>query len=378
MLNSSIIDVVIGLIFIYLLYSLLATIIQEVIASHFGFRAKILERAVFRMLEDENKFASKFRSVWYLFKKTGNGGAKSSMTYEYYKHPLILFLGESDSRGKPAYINKETFSKVIVDLLRGKDVAPGDDIKGLIQKSLDDRTTNWGNAKISDQTLSYLKSIWTDANGDVGKFKHHLESWFEETMDRASTWYKKHVQFVLFFVGLAIALVFNVDTLKIIERLEKDPKLREQLVQQAEAFRVAHPDLDKKLVLQEAESNKLLVRYSKKEILENDSLRDKRLNDSLELAKYLELKSKRDALFDQANLLIKNDINNVHHSLGLGWEAYDNSSFLKIFYSLIGWLVTALALSLGAPFWFDLLNKLMKLRGSVATPTSDDKEKKQG
>lgn len=376
MLNSSILDIVIGLIFIYLLYSLLATIIQEIIASQFAFRAKILERAVFRMLEDENKFASKFRSVWYLFKKTGNGGAKNSITYEYYKHPLILFLGESDCRGKPAYINKETFSKVIVDLLRGKDVAPGDDIKVLIQKSLDSQSTNWGNSRISDQTLSYLKSIWADANGDVGKFKHHLESWFDETMDRASTWYKKHIQFVLFFIGLAISIAFNVDTLKIIERLEKDPKLREQLVQQANAFQEAHPDLDKKLLIQQAENNKYLAQKNKIQV--NDSLRNKELGDSLQLANYLALKSKRDELLDQASTLIRNDINSVHHSLGLGWDTFDLSSFRTIFYSLIGWMVTALALSLGAPFWFDLLNRLMKLRGSVATPTSDDREKKQG
>jgi hypothetical protein len=376
MLNSSILDIVIGLIFIYLLYSLLATILQEIIASQFAFRAKILERAVFRMLEDENKFASKFRSVWYLFKKTGNGGAKNSITYEYYKHPLILFLGESDCRGKPAYINKETFSKVIVDLLRGKDVAPGDDIKQLIQKSLDNQNTNWGNSRISDQTLSYLKSIWADANGDIEKFKHHLESWFEETMDRASTWYKKHIQFILFFIGLAISIAFNVDTLKIIERLEKDPKLREQLVLQANAFQEAHPDLDKKLLIQQAENTKFLAQKNKIQV--NDSLQNKELNDSLQLANYLALKSKRDELLDQASTLIKNDINSVHHSLGLGWETYDSSSFRSIFYSLIGWLVTALALSLGAPFWFDLLNRLMKLRGSVATPTSDDREKKQG
>jgi len=376
MLNSSILDIVIGLVFIYLLYSLLATILQEIIASQFAFRAKILERAVFRMLEDENKFASKFRSVWYLFKKTGNGGLKNSMSYEYYKHPLILFLGESDSRGKPAYINKETFSKVIVDLLRGKEAEPGDDMKQLIQKSLNDKTTNWGNAKISDQTLSYFKSIWADANGDVGKFRHHLENWFEETMDRASTWYKKHTQFILFFVGLAISIAFNVDTLKIIERLEKDPKLREQLVQQANAFQAAHPDLDKKLLIQQAENNRFLTQKNK--IPANDSLQNKELNDSLQLANYLALKSKRDELLDQASTLVKNDINSVHHSLGLGWETYDSSSFRSIFYSLIGWLVTALALSLGAPFWFDLLNRLMKLRGSVATPTSDDREKKQG
>jgi hypothetical protein len=33
--------------------------------------------------------------------------------------------------------------------------------------------------------------------------------------------------------------------------------------------------------------------------------------------------------------------------------------------SLIGWIVTALAVSLGAPFWFDLLNKFMVIRSTV-------------
>jgi hypothetical protein len=32
---------------------------------------------------------------------------------------------------------------------------------------------------------------------------------------------------------------------------------------------------------------------------------------------------------------------------------------------ILGWLVTALALSLGAPFWFDLLNKFIVVRGTV-------------
>jgi len=81
-----------------------------------------------------------------------------------------------------------------------------------------------------------------------------------------------------------------------------------------------------------------------------------------------------------ATSLVKNDLNNVHHALGLEWETYECNTCLVvcILKSLMGWIITALALSLGAPFWFDLLNKLMKLRGSVATPTSDDREKKQG
>ena len=226
MFNSVVLDVVIGLVFIYLLYSLLATTVQEIIASHFAFRSKILERAVFRMLEDENKFTSRFKSVIYLFKKSGNGGKENSISYEFYEHPLIKFLGEGNNHSKPAYINKETFSKVIFDLLRGKDVKPGVDSTALIQKSLDANSTNWGNVKISELTLVYLKTIWADADGDTLKFKRNLESWFDETMDRASDWYKRHTQFILFFVGLTISIAFNVDTIKIVDKLEKDPKLR--------------------------------------------------------------------------------------------------------------------------------------------------------
>ena len=378
MLNSGIIDIVIGLVFIYLLYSLLATLIQEIIASHFGFRGKMLERAIFRMLEDETKFNSKFTSVLYLFRKSGNGGVKHSISYEYYKHPLILFLGERDNNGKPAYINKQTFSKVIVDLLRGKDVKPGDDIRSMIQLSLDEKTTNWGDAKISEQTLTYLKSIWADAQGDVPKFKVSLEAWFDETMDRASGWYKKHTQIVLFFVGLAISIVFNVDTLKIVDKLEKDPKLRQQIVQQADAFVQDHPNLDTDLMQQEIEYKKAVMRTMQIDSSLKKSDKGTVLEDSLKLVKYRLLKERKDTLLNRSEKIIKNDIKNVNHSLGLGWEAYDSSSFLNIFYSLIGWMVTALALSLGAPFWFDLLNRLMKLRGSVTTPTSDDREKKQG
>jgi hypothetical protein len=380
MINSGVLDIVTGLVFIYLLYSLLATIIQEIIASNFGFRGKMLERAIFRMLEDENKFNSRFKSIFYLFLKSGNGGRRNTPSGEFYNHPLIKFLGEDNSCNKPAYLNKQCFSKVMVDLLRGDDVKPGDDPKVMIQKALDEKQTNWGNAKISDETLSFLRSIWVDAQGDVTKFRTSLENWFDETMDRASGWYKKHTQFVLFFVGLAIAIVFNVDTLKIVDKLEKDPKLREQLIQQVEAFEKAHPNLDQELSQQKAEYDEFMKKYLGTTLASNDSLKNKQQEDSIQLSSYLALQARRDTLFNRAEKVITNDIGNVHQTLGLEWENYNCRSnlFVCLLQSLLGWVITALAISLGAPFWFDILNKLMKLRGSVATPTSDDKEKKQG
>jgi hypothetical protein len=376
-------DIVVGLVFIYLLYSLLATLVQEIIATHFSFRAKMLERAIFRMLEDENKFNSRFSGIRCLFARSKNSGRKNSPSGEFYKHPLIKFLSENSSKSRPSYINRHTFSKVIVDLLRGDEARPEDNEPDLIQSALDQGITKWGNVEISSETLTYLRSVWTDAKSDVQAFKLHLEGWFDETMDRTTGWYKKHTQFILFFVGFAIAVVFNVDTLKIVDKLEKDPKLREQLVQQAGAFMEAHPDLDVQLKEKELEYKSALAELKNRELQPDQDLAGSLAKDSLELEKYRLLQARRDTLLNHAESLIRNDIANVQHSLGMDWNGFNCQSgwkncLVNLLKSLFGWTITAIALSLGAPFWFDLLNKLMKLRASVATPTSDDKEKKQG
>lgn len=330
------------------------------------------------MLEDDNKFKSRFKSFFYLFKKTGNGGEPKSVSLGFYKHPLIKFLGDNKPDSKPAYITRETFSKVMVDLLRGDQVKPGDDVRSLIQKALDEKKINWGIAPIAEETLSYIKSIWADSEGNIEIFKKLLENWFAETMERATGWYKKHTQFILLLVGLVIAIIFNVDTIKIINKLEKDPKLREQIVMQADAFAKVHPDLDKQLLQQKIEHEKFMTQYTKEELKSNDSLQNKIQEDSLNLAKYKDIQARRDTLLQRADLIMKRDISNVNYALGIGWktavcEPFDLKCFIM---SLAGWMITALALSLGAPFWFDLLNKFMKLRNSVISNTSKDKQDK--
>lgn len=376
MFNSTVLEVVIGLIFIYLLYSLLATTIQEIIASSFGFRAKMLERAVFRMLQDETKFKFRISDIFYMFMKNGNGGEPNTASFGFYNHPLIKFLGDNKRNSKPSYINNKTFSKVIIDLLRGDQVKPGDDVKVLIQNALNNKTINWGNvsAMISQETLSYLNSIWADSQGDVEKFKKYLENWFDETMDRASGWYKKHIQFVLFFIGLTIAIVFNVDTIKIVNKLEKDPKLREQIVNQADGFLESHPNLTEELNNRKSNLDSLQAKIKENKMVLTDSLKTIQNNDSLVIANFSLLADYQKKLIQRADSIINTDIKKTNEVLGLGLDTYEG----PFLWSLLGWIITALAISLGAPFWYDLLNKFMKLRGSVATPTSDDKEKKQG
>jgi len=381
MFNSGVLDVVIGLVFIYLLYSLLATIIQEIISSLFSFRAKVLERAVVRMLEDETHRKSRIRGALSLFKKSGHGGEKGTPSWEFYDHPLIKFLGENKRSCKPSYINRETFSKVLLDLMRGDGVRPGDDIRPLVQKALDESRMITGNAPIGPETLRYLRSIWTDAQGDVEKFREYLENWFDETMDRASGWYKKNVQFILFFIGLTMAVIFNVDTIRIVSKLEKDPKLREQLVQQADAFVKANPDLDRQILAQEQELEALNAQLGQGNLppAAADSLKNIAEGDSLTLARYKQMEALRDKLMVQADSLINNDIGKANDILGLGLNNLDCArwDWGCFFKSLLGWIITALALSLGAPFWFDMLNKLMKVRSSIPSGSQDEKQKQQ-
>ena len=52
MTGSVAIDVVLGLVFVYLLYSLLCSILLEVIARWFRLRQRMLLRAISRMLDD--------------------------------------------------------------------------------------------------------------------------------------------------------------------------------------------------------------------------------------------------------------------------------------------------------------------------------------
>ena len=55
--------------------------------------------------------------------------------------------------------------------------------------------------------------------------------------------------------------------------------------------------------------------------------------------------------------------------LPVGWDRADPRTIPNNFggwlIKIIGWLLTAIAISLGAPFWFDLLNKFMVVRSTV-------------
>lgn len=369
-------DVVIGLAFIYSLYSLLASLIQEIIATNLSFRAKVLEKAIVRMLENERNdqwaITSRIKNLAGLLSRSSQV-ANGTLADDFYKQPLIKYLGEDKWHRKPAYLEASNFSKALLDVLKGPGFKAGDDVRKAIETYLSSRPSPPPGTK--DDTIDHLNSLWADAQGDMERFRELLEKWFDDTMLRATEWYKKYNQVFLLIIGLLIAVFFNVDTVQIVRKLSHDPDLRLQLVQRADAYLKDHPNVLENARQQKARIDRQLE--MKKKATGADSTqaeREKRRIDSL--AKVYEADMQR--LQKEADTLIKGDLKDVSELLALGWGRQcekktpcANCRFLPnglSWCSPLGWLLTALALSLGAPFWFDLLNKLMKLRGAVQPP----------
>ena len=55
---------------------------------------------------------------------------------------------------------------------------------------------------------------------------------------------------------------------------------------------------------------------------------------------------------------------NILESFPLGWEGVSDWGVGGWITHALGWLFTAAAVSLGAPFWFDLLSRVARLRGT--------------
>ena len=396
MVNNVVLDVFIGLIFVFLLYSLLATILLELIASRFGLRARMLQKALRRMLEDGDDNASSYAIInWgkaiienllHFFKPFGRNNDYPILK-KFYSHPSIKYLGDGRLFKKPSYLHAHNFSQTIIHLLRG-DTYDGrtQNESDLIRQAIDGNSLN-----INPETLKQLQSLFADARQDSYLFKHKLEDWFEETMERTTGWYRKQTQIILITIGFVLALAFNVDTIAITKILIKDKKAREQLVQLAISKEKEYGGILDSVKTITVSKAQIITRDSLSNILKDTtrfdttttvSVRDKFLdsvkndlqNDALTVQGILGLRGLDDTCTNALRTmdsLINTNPSNKKELIAERKDRYkkcmskikEGSAYQKsMILMIVGWLITALAISLGAPFWFDLLTKFVKFR----------------
>jgi len=172
-----ILDVAISLGFLYLLFALACTTLNEIIASTFDRRAKMLRQGIEHLLGDKN------------------------LTDELYRHPGIVSLAKSGLAGgaRPSYIPGDRFATVLTDHLTGaQSLTNPEAIAAAIQK-------------LPRATCVQLQALFDLSKGDPEEFRRRIAAWYDETMDRVSGWYKRRAQYSLLAIatGLGDALPNN-------------------------------------------------------------------------------------------------------------------------------------------------------------------------
>jgi hypothetical protein len=169
-----------------------------------------------------------------------------------------------------------------------------------------------------------LQTLDAEVTGSLLHAKAGLESWFDETMGRLSDAYKRWATTVLFVVGLLIAGFGNVSTIDVAQTLWQQPVARQA---------------------------------------------------ALNAAQQAATKTAPSASDSEAKNFVSGNVQSVQDltDLGLpvGWQKPAEWSTPSWFWPHVaGWLITALLLMLGAPFWFDTLSRLVSLRTTGAKPPS--------
>lgn len=156
-----------------------------------------------------------------------------------------------------------------------------------------------------------LLEVYNRASGDAVQFRRDAEAWFDDQMERLSGVYKRWSQWIVWGVGLALVLALNANTFRMAETLWNDPSTRDSVVAAAGSARPG----------------------------ETFSAAQKHIG-SLPLP--------------------------------IGWNDNGYHHFWGWAIAFLGGLLTFGAVSLGAPFWFDTLSRLSRLRSTGAPPPSSD------
>jgi hypothetical protein len=303
MFNSSVLDVAVGVLFVFILVSIVCSAVREAIEHVMKLRAAYLEQGLRELFRDPK----------------GVG-----LTSDLFDHPLIsgLFSGSYEARstekprpwhrGKnlPSYIPARQFALALMDVAtRGSMKAPKADanLVKVTYGSLRESVEKMENKHVQRALLMALDA----SQDDLERARTNIEAWYDGAMDRVSGWYKRSTQLIIFAIALGVTVVLNVDTVAIARTLYRDPAVLAVVVAHAEKV--------------------------------DDQLKSKEAFDTLGAM-----------------------------NLPIGWEFMkeaavkpdpDLSQAVQMHW--LGWLLTAFAATLGAPFWFDVLNKVMVIRSTV-------------
>ena len=320
-------------------------------------------------------------------------------------HPIYKrSAGNTRLSPDPAYLSADKFSDIMIDIL-GKQMndrlKSGPILMLDIKKNLDNLIQS-PNSELKDILTIYIGQ----ANGDLLRFRWLIELWYNDQMNRLVGWYKRQTSYLLFVIGLFLAISFNIDSVEIAHRLENNPDLANRLSDGATAY------------ISNFKGNDFDATKTSKKL---DTLYNRNLNESVsivglgwknygqpidslkdaldwQLVQLIDKIKQCDSVYcKQLDLLvpsrrfaaavIKDSLKKIDEDYTVYLKRHDTKiisiktsmeiSFCQKFkyvlqsligIKLLGVIITALGISFGAQFWFDLLTKLVNLRSAGKKP----------
>ena len=318
MFNSSVLDVAIGLIFVYLILGLMCTTVHEWIAQFFKMRSQMLKTGIQALLNTT---------------PANTPAPLKDLAADFYNHSLIKSL--TGQGGDPSYIPAHTFSTALIDILGG-------------QAGLSAEIEKLPDSNVKKSLLLFLHQ----ADGQLAAFQQKLETWFNDAMDRVSGWYKRWSQIITVVVAVLITIFSNADSVGIARKLFVNPTLRAIITQEAKT--------------QTGQASQGLTTQERADLSELTGWSEEFRTFHAMLAK------------SQGQGIAEIDAAGKNDSFP-GMTLFSGVFFPWLWAiapaHLFGWLLTAIAASLGAPFWFDTLNRFMNIRAAGTSPNEKGQDR---
>lgn len=223
--------------------------------------------------------------------------------------------------------------------------------------------------------LKRANSKITQTGNEANQLREEIEIWFDRSMERTSGVYKRNAKGVAIFIGFLLAVVTNSNSIYIMNRLAYDKELRQAVVQGAENL----------INDQQANlSGTTLTKTQREQInQEIEKLLDKQLTlpigwSPIVLSQQLNCPANNHpntwkALFDEC-IKLRNKPKEYFVPTTIFVMIFTSGNFVSGLLFLMGWLITAIAISMGAAFWFELLGKLINVRNTGNRPPSSAKK----
>ncbi|WP_427162347.1 hypothetical protein ACQFX9_12770 [Aliinostoc sp. HNIBRCY26] len=195
---------------------------------------------------------------------------------------------------------------------------------------------------VIDNMASFAKRAQIKAKSTeegINILRQEIATTFDNSMERASGVYRRNAKGVALLIGISIAVIANVDTFHIVSILSQDAAIRTAIVNNAE------------------------------QVIQSNSVNSP--------AEIKSLQAQTNKIIEEITLPIGWNRVNLEQQLG-STKDQKNPSLINSYLTIVsGWLISGIAISMGAPFWFELIGRFINVRNSGKRPSSSAKSEVQ-